>query len=51
VTFRKDSCDVSITVIDVPKPPMGPLVVTDMTAQDCQLGRILRNSSFGRNIF
>ena len=32
-----DTCDVSITVIDVPGAPMGPLIVKDMTAQDCQL--------------
>ena len=32
-----DTCDVSVTVIDVPGAPMGPLLVKDMTAQDCQL--------------
>jgi len=32
-----DTCDVSITVIDVPGAPMGPLIVKDMTAQDCQV--------------
>ena len=33
----RDSAEVQITVLDVPGVPMGPLIVKNMTAKNCDL--------------